>query len=210
MSASVPADRPGESRANRVLCVSSGTQCDINSFSRTIWHSLKLSIFWCPPPPPPPPRAIASSWFQNLTWRCAVSTKTPSQTPHLFLCSSSFLFFSHLSDLEICLPAIILTVIVFACHGVCFLKKFLRNSLFSSSSPSLSPPSGFSPAAARWGGKWSVQHLGLFHAEQQPFLLPGVHQEPEPVLEGRLRHQSVPRTSGERLIRSFISESLFV
>lgn len=58
-------------------------------------------------------------------------------------------------------------------------------------------PSGLPSAAAGRGGGRSVQHRGLLHAEQQPSFLPGVHPEPQPVLEGRLRHQPVPGPRGE-------------
>lgn len=106
-------------------------------------------------------------------------------------------------------------VVVSASHNSCFLNKLLTHitrvsqniklpfpSFPSSSTLSfpLSPclPSGLPSAPAGRRGGRSVQHRGLLHAEQQPSLLPGVHQEPQPVLEGRLRYQPVPRTGGER------------
>lgn len=61
----------------------------------------------------------------------------------------------------------------------------------------LSVRTGLPPAVVgRCGGR-PVQRSGFLHVEQQPCLLPGLHQEPQPVLEGRLQDQSVPRTCGK-------------
>lgn len=56
---------------------------------------------------------------------------------------------------------------------------------------------GLPPAVVGQRGGRPVQRPRFLHAEQQPCFLPGLHQEPQPVLEGRLQDQSVPRTCGK-------------
>lgn len=82
------------------------------------------------------------------------------------------------------------------------VKKSLTHSLvrFSCSSLLCSLFSGFPSAPAGWCGEWPVQYCGVLYAEQEPSFLLGVHTKPESFLEGRLQHQSIPRTSGETTI----------
>lgn len=61
----------------------------------------------------------------------------------------------------------------------------------------LSVSAGLPSAVVGQCGGRPVQRPRFLHVEQQPCFLPGLHQEPQPVLEGRLQDQSVPRTCGK-------------
>jgi len=60
-------------------------------------------------------------------------------------------------------------------------------NVFSLPFYSSSAPSGLSPPETGWHCGWAVQHRGFLHVQHHTSVLFGVHQEPEPFMEGGLR-----------------------
>lgn len=194
LSAAAAQRKPCEGRANSLIrvCFSSEAQRDTDLSSRTIWSSLKFLSFWCPSF-----FLFCASPLLALNFKtewCAACIRKP-QSGRSFVSIFIFLFFVwSVTHFSFASCSYLIRSVASVCHReTTFLKKSLSSFCFS-----VFP--GFPSAPAGWCGEWSVQHCGILDAEQDSSFLPGVHKKPESFLEGRLRHQAIPRPSGETMI----------